>query len=272
MWDPTTYLTYTDERSRPFVDLVERVGATDPKVVVDLGCGPGQLTATLADRWPEARISGIDSSPEMIERAEALGAPVSYAVGDVRDWTPAADIDVVISNATFQWVPGHEELLTRWLDALRTGAWFAFSVPNNFNAPSHRLMRATAAEPAWAPLLRDAGIRDGGSVGNAVSYAQLLMSAGCAVDAWETTYVHILPAPEGEPHPVLTWLSGTGLRPVRAALGEEAYERFAADFEPRLRDAYPVTDGRVLLPFRRVFAVAQKTGSRSDSHLRGSGS
>ncbi|HEU5110719.1 MAG TPA: methyltransferase domain-containing protein, partial [Micromonosporaceae bacterium] len=135
MWDPATYLRFDDERSRPFADLVARIGARRPRAVVDLGCGPGTLTATLADRWPDAAVRGIDSSPEMIERASALGAPVEFAVADLRDWRPGPDTDVVVTNAVLQWVPEHPRLLPGWLAALPSGAWFALQVPGNFGAP-----------------------------------------------------------------------------------------------------------------------------------------
>lgn len=128
MWDPGIYLRYTDERSRPFDDLVRRVHADSPQRVVDLGCGPGNLTVTLAERWPGAQVTGIDSSPEMIARARELDADAEFIVGDVRDWLPH-DTDVVVSNATLQWVPDHTALLRRWMHALRPGDWLACQLP-----------------------------------------------------------------------------------------------------------------------------------------------
>jgi trans-aconitate 2-methyltransferase len=264
MWDPATYLRYGDERSRPFHDLVARVPADRPRAVADLGCGPGNLTATLADRWPASRIAGIDSSAEMIERAAALDVPVTFAVGDVHDWHPASDVDVVVSNAVLHWVPGHRELLTRWARELPAGAWLAVQVPGNFEAPSHRALREVAGRSPWraelAPLLREA------PVGDAVDYASLLAGAGCAVDAWETTYVHLLPARAEADHPVLTWMEGTALRPVRAALGAAGWADFRAQLGVELTRAYPVRQGQVYFPFRRVFFVA-RTGARAEENL-----
>ncbi|WP_320068072.1 trans-aconitate 2-methyltransferase [Micromonospora sp. RTGN7] len=255
MWDPTAYLRYTDERSRPFHDLLARVPAERPRTVVDLGCGPGTLTARLADRWPAARIVGLDSSAQMIDRAAALGAPVDFAVGDVRDWRPGPDVDVVVSNATLQWVPGHRELLTRWAAELPLGACLAVAVPGNFDAPSHRALREVAGAGPWAaeltPLLREAPVDD------AVGYAALLTGSSCGVDAWETTYVHLLPAPTDADHPVLTWMEGTALRPVRAALDGPRWADFRAALRERLAAAYPVRQGQVSFPFRRVFVVAR---------------
>ncbi|TNH26168.1 trans-aconitate 2-methyltransferase [Micromonospora orduensis] len=261
MWDPTTYLRYADERSRPFNDLVARIPAERPRTVVDLGCGPGQLTATLAERWPTSRVVGLDSSPEMIDRAAALDAPVAVAVADVRDWRPAGDEDVVVTNAVLQWVPEHRELLRRWAAELPTGAWLAMQVPGNFDAPSHRALREVAGRPAWraelAPLLRADPVDD------PADYAALLTAAGCAVDAWETTYVHLLPAQPAADHPVLAWMEGTALRPVRAALDAAGWSAFRAELGVRLTAAYPVRQGRVYFPFRRVFVVAQ-TGDRAE--------
>ncbi|RKN16129.1 trans-aconitate 2-methyltransferase [Micromonospora musae] len=264
MWDPTTYLRYGDERSRPFHDLIARISARAPRAVVDLGCGPGQLTAVLAERWPGSRVVGLDSSPEMIERAAELGVPVEFGVGDVRDWRPTAEVDVVVTNALLQWVPGHQELLRRWARQLPSGAWLAAQVPGNFDAPSHRALRAVAAAAPWRgellPLLREAPVDD------AADYAALLADAGCAVDAWETTYVHLLPARADAAHPVLSWMEGTALRPVRAALAPDRWADFRAELEVRLAEAYPVRQGQVYFPFRRVFVVA-RTGGRAEENL-----
>lgn len=289
MWDPVLYLRYGDQRSRPFLELIARIGAERPRSVVDLGCGPGTLTRTLADRWPDARISGLDSAPEMIDRATATTATatamttpaaaadrrhgeipqaavrrgeiryarIRYAVGDVTAWRPAPDDDVVVCNAVLQWVPGHEALLTRWAGLLPAGAWLAVQVPGNFDAPSHRALRAVAADERWrdrtAQLSRTDPVRD------AAGYAALLADAGCEVDAWETTYVHVLPVADPATHPVLSWLEGTALRPYHAALAGDgpAWSGFRAALAGRLAEAYPVRDGRVHFPFRRIFFVAR---------------
>nr|MDT0656549.1 trans-aconitate 2-methyltransferase [Micromonospora sp. DSM 115978] len=263
MWDPETYLRYEAERSRPFHDLLARVRATRPRAVVDLGCGPGNLTATLATRWPDARVTGIDLSPEMIRTATGEGS-ASRAVGgggpgarfvraDVRDFTPGPEDDVLVCNAVLQWVPGHRDLLTRWATGLPPGGWLAVQVPGNAAAPSHRALRAVAAEPRWRDRLGDLG--DEPAVGDAVEYATLLTGAGCLVDAWETTYLHRLPA-GGADHPVLTWLEGTTLRPIRAALAGD-WTTFRADLAGRLAEAYPVRHGVVFFPFRRILVVAR---------------
>jgi trans-aconitate 2-methyltransferase len=253
MWDPAVYSRYGAERSRPFADLVARIGADRPRAVADLGCGPGELTVTLAQRWPGARITGIDSSPEMIARAARLGVGVDFRVGDLREWRPGPDTDVLITNAALQWVPDHRELLDRWVRELPAGAFLAWQVPGNFAAPSHRALREVGRRPPYAAVLGDE-LREA-PVDDAAGYAARLTALGAAVDAWETTYVHLLPA-AGE-HPVLRWMEGTALRPVRARLDDAAWAGFRADLGERLAAAYPVENGLVVFPFRRIFVVAR---------------
>jgi len=252
MWNPEVYLTYADHRGRPFADLTSRIGAREPRRVVDLGCGPGNQTETLSVRWPGAAVEAIDSSPEMVAAARERG--VAAEVGDVRDWTPAPDTDVVVSNATLQWIPEHPQLVTRWAGQLAPGSWIAFQVPGNFDAPSHRAVSELAASPQWSDLLSDFPFRNDEVVGSPLGYADLLADAGCAVDVWETTYVHVL---TGE-NAVLDWIEGTTLRPIRRSLADEQWDRFLAELTPVLAAEYPRrTDGTTLFPFRRIFAVAQ---------------
>ncbi len=154
-WDPSVYLQFADQRSRPFFDLVARIDAAAPATVVDLGCGPGQLTASLRQRWPEATITGLDSSPEMIERAQShADERLTFAVADVREWRPEAPVDVIISNATLQWIPEHRALLPELAGRLTDDGWLAFQVPGNFDQPSHTLLHELAQDPRFARLDR----------------------------------------------------------------------------------------------------------------------
>lgn len=247
-WDPSLYLTFDDDRARPFHDLLARVGAAAPRRVVDLGCGPGNLTRLLATRWPGAVLSALDSSAEMVAAARERGIDAEQA--DVAAWSPPADADVVVTNAVLHWVPSHPELLPRWVAALPADAWFAMQVPASFALPAHTLVREQLGSPRWTgcPAPPDAG-----SVLAPAAYAELLAGPGAAVDAWETTYVHRLTGPD----PVLRWISGTTLRPVRDALSDADYATFTAELALRLRTAYPARpDGSTWFPFRRVFAVA----------------
>jgi trans-aconitate 2-methyltransferase len=257
MWNPEIYLRFADERGRPFYDLVDRVRLDRPRTVVDMGCGPGNLTVSLAGRWPEAQIIGVDSSPEMIVAArKALAtAPsvgnVRFEVGDVHGYVIPDDVDVIVTNAMLQWVPDSDEVLTSWV---RPGRWIAAQMPANHGAPGHVLLRQVMRD--WRSQLGDLGeqVR---AVGDAVHHARLLRAAGCEhVDVWQTEYIHQLPeVPDGD-HPVLTWMSGTAMRPVRQALSDAGWAAFCAQLNPLLAEAYPATNGVVDFPFLRVFMAA----------------
>jgi trans-aconitate 2-methyltransferase len=273
MWDATLYLRFGGERARPFFDLLARVGAEMPRDVIDMGCGPGNLTATLAQRWPSATVCGVDNSPQMIETARQLapaaaqrspGSPgsgpvmtshapgLSFMLDDIRHWEPQSLPDVIVSNAVLQWVPGHRELLVRWAGQLADDGWLAFQVPGNLDQPSHVILREMAASARWRSLLRDVELNRQSA--DPAEYAELLAGAGCEVDAWETTYVHIL---QGE-NPVLEWYKGTGLRPVLAVLDADQATDFLAEYGEKIRVAYPPGPFGTLLPFRRVFTVAHR--------------
>jgi trans-aconitate 2-methyltransferase len=253
-WDPEQYGQYAAERGRPFLDLLERVEADAPRHVVDLGCGPGLLTRLLAQRWPNARVEGIDSSADMIDRAERLeAAGLEFRLGDIAEWSPEADVDVVISNAALQWVPGHEALLRRWTSVLPTGSWLAWQVPGNFDSPSHVLLRELASSPAWAAKTGEV-LGHHRTMRTPSDYAQLLHDAGWTADVWETTYLHVLPGVD----PVLEWMRGTGLRPVTTVLDDADRARFEAEYAHLLRTAYPSSPSGTVLDFRRIFAVGHR--------------
>lgn len=247
-WDPRQYLTYADERGRPFADLLARVDAADPATVVDLGCGPGNLTALLAARWPRADVLGLDASAEMIAAAAAPG--VRFEVGDLRDWAPAAPVDVIVSNATLQWLPDHLALVPRLVAALAPGGWLAFQVPANFDQPSHTIRTALAGRSPYREHLDGVAVP---ASHDPEVYLRLLQGLGCEVDAWETTYLHVLHGPD----PVFAWVSGTGARPTLQALPEGLRPAFEEKFRAGLREAYPDDGDGVVLPFRRVFVVAR---------------
>ncbi|MFI2634961.1 trans-aconitate 2-methyltransferase [Streptomyces collinus] len=269
-WDPAQYLRHADHRARPFTDLLARVPdlPTRPPAgrprIADLGCGPGNVTTLLAARWPTALITGYDNSPEMLDKAHVdhegptpAGGRLDFGHADVRTWTPEEPFDLIVSNATLQWVPGHAERFAGWTAGLKPGGTLAFQVPGNFDAPSHRLMRELAASPRWRDRL-DGILRHADAVLDPEAYLERLTPLGCAADVWETTYIHLL---QGE-DPVLDWVKGTGLRPVLTALADEpgAREAFVAEYRAALREAYPAGPHGTPFPFRRVFAVARKDG------------
>ncbi|CAM5567826.1 trans-aconitate 2-methyltransferase [Streptomyces purpurascens] len=265
-WDPAQYLRHAGHRARPFADLLARVPelpGTAPRIA-DLGCGPGNVTRFLADRWPTARITGYDNSPEMLDKAHvdhqgptAGGGRLDFAHADVRTWAPAEPYDLIVSNATLQWVPGHVERFADWVNGLKPSGTLAFQVPGNFDAPSHRLMRELAGSPRWRDRLADT-LRHADAVLTPEAYQEHLTALGCTADVWETTYIHLL---QGE-DPVLDWVKGTGLRPVLTALADDpgVRESFVTEYRAALREAYPEGAHGTPFPFRRVFAVARKEG------------
>ncbi len=246
MWDVRQYERYRDERSRPFFDLLARVADRDFDEVVDLGCGSGELTLALSARWPRARVTGIDNSAEMLAaaRPRAVAGRVEFVEGDAASWAGAADL--LFSNATLQWVPDHDVLIPRFAKAAPV---VAVQMPSNFGEPSHVLLDETAREGPWAAKL-SAGWRSN-SVKPLAWYVETLLGLGFDVDAWETTYEHVLPGD----NPVLEWTKGTALRPVLKLLDEGERGAFESAYAAKLRKAYPGRNDRTVFPFKRIFFV-----------------
>jgi trans-aconitate 2-methyltransferase len=227
-----------------------------PYSIVDLGCGPGQLTPVLRERWPHAMIFGVDSSAEMIEAATARedGPSVSYVQADVATWEPASPVDLIVSNALFHWVPDQLDVIRRLAGHVAPGGAFALQVPNNFDEPSHVLLRDIAAQPPYARHLQGLTLPRGHKPGEYVDlFAGLADGLGWSVDVWETTYLHVLQGDD----PVYSWISGTGARPVLQALPDDLREKFVEEYKEALRDAYPAQPWGTLFPFTRVFTVAE---------------
>jgi trans-aconitate 2-methyltransferase len=236
-WDPALYLRHADERGRPFVDLIARVHV-DASTIVDLGCGPGQLTPVLRSRWPDASILGVDSSPDMIEAAQGRGdgPMVRYEQADVATWAPADPVDLIAANALFQWVPDQLDVIRRLRGHVATGGAFALQVPNNFAAPSHVLLHEISSRPPFAE--HTTGLHDARGT-DPKAYLQLFADLGWDADVWETTYLHVL---EGD-DPVFSWISGTGARPILQALPDDVRHRFEDEYKAALREAYPRRTG-----------------------------
>lgn len=254
MWDPQQYLTFAEQRARPFHDLLAQVRPDSESVrhVVDLGCGPGGLTAGLARRWPKARIVGVDSSAEMIERARTqTGA--EFIQADLRDWIPEQPVDVLLSNATLQWVPEHLDLLPRFASFLAPDGWLAFQLPGNFGEPTHVELRGLAATERWADQLDVTWP----SMYDPAVYLDALLGLGLAAEVWETTYLHVLDSTDA----VLEWLRGSALRPVLAQLDDASAAEFVQEYRARLHAAYQQGRHGTVLPYRRIFAVAHITSA-----------
>lgn len=250
-WNPTDYLGFGSERLRPAVELLNRCPLESPKRIADLGCGPGNATALLARRWPNAEILGIDSSAEML--AEAGGGPVRarWIAADIAAWEPDAPQDLIFSNAALHWLDRHEDLFPRLMAMLAPGGLLAVQMPRNFAAPSHALLREVAADPRWRDRL--SGVLRADPAWEPEAYHDLLAPVSPALDIWQTEYLHVLLGEDA----VLRWVRGTALTPVAAALGEDAFAEFEAVYREHLRDAYPMrSDGATLFPFKRLFIVA----------------
>ena len=251
-WSAEQYVKFEDERTRPARDLLAQVPLQNPRVIVDMGCGPGNSTELLVERYPEAQTIGLDSSPNMLKDARARLPSVTFDTADANSWTPGPEVDLVFANAIYQWVPGRLEVLPNVLAAMPPGGVLAVQMPDNLEEPSHRLMRETAAAGPWSLKLAGAGGARG-VLHSPQTYYDLLRPFGARVDVWHTTYYHPL---EGAPA-IVDFLGSTALRPYLGPLDEEERARFLADYTERIAEAYPLgPGGTVLLRFPRLFIVA----------------
>ena len=252
-WNPALYSRFEDERTRPAAELLARVPLDAPRNVVDLGCGPGNSTELLVQRFPTARIVGTDSSQAMLAAARQRLPQVGFEQGDIAEWSPAQAVDLAYANASLQWVGDHERLLPRLLSALAPGGVLAVQMPDNLDEPSHRLMRETAAEPRFAAAIGDAAnLR--ARILDAQAYYDLLVG-DADVDVWRTTYYHRM----DDAAAIVQWLRATGLKPFLDPLTTELQALYLAEYERRIDAAYPArADGKRLLAFPRLFIVARR--------------
>lgn len=255
-WDPNQYQKFSDHRLRPALELLDRVPIQSPEVIFDLGCGTGQVTGIISEKWPSARVYGLDNSQEMLAKAAATSSEIRWIEADIRSWSPDDSPDLIYSNATLQWVEQHSDLFPRLVQTLKPGGCLAVQMPLSWTAPSHRLMRETLVNggpggKAIGPQeLRQAEVR--AWVEEADVYYDLLAGLCKSVDIWKTEYLQILTGDD----PVLEWVKGTGLRPILNSLEDEDREIYLAEYAKRLRTAYPVrANGVTLYPFRRLFIV-----------------
>ena len=252
-WNANQYLKFEDERTRPARDLLLQVPLNTVSYAVDLGCGPGNSTALLAARYPEADITGVDSSDDMLTEARQRMPDLTFVAADVATWQPPTPPWLLFANAVLQWVPDHEHLFPRLMKLLVTGGVLAVQMPDNLGEPSHVLMREVANEGRWRDKLAQAS-RSRVRIGSPGEYYDLLKPFARRVDIWHTVYQHALNGPAA----IVEWVKGTGLRPFLAPLDTDERREFLAIYEERLKAAYPArVDGKVLLAFPRVFLVAQ---------------
>ena len=253
-WDPALYTRFESERTRPAVELLARVPHPGPRHVVDLGCGPGNSTELLVERFPQAHVMGLDNSEAMLASARKRLPGVEFTLADMADWAPAVAPDVIFANASLQWLGGHEALLQRLMRSLAPGGVLAVQMPDNLDEPSHRLMRELAAQMPWRDYLGDAAGKRTRLL-SADAYYDVLAPQAEYVDVWHTVYRHVMPAPQA----IVEWLRATGLRPFLDPLPEALRDSFVHAYTERIAQAYAErVDGRRLLAFPRLFIVARR--------------
>jgi trans-aconitate 2-methyltransferase len=253
-WDVDLYLQFGNERTQPAVDLISRVTVSHPQRVIDLGCGPGNSTEMLRRRWPNATITGLDSSPEMIAEARKRYADQAWILADAGAWAASEPYDLVFSNAALHWIPNHDELVCHLLAQVAPGGALAFQIPNHIHSPLHQAILQIAAEPHWRQQMQTA--KSALTIERPSFYFDALAQSAVKIDIWETDYYHIL---EDAPA-IVHWIRSTGLRPFLEALDtEDQRQHFLKALTERVVDAYPPQkNGKVLFPFRRLFVVAYR--------------
>lgn len=260
-WNPALYRRFEDERTRPAAELLARVPLAEATHVVDLGCGPGNSTELLVQRFPQAQVTGIDTSEAMLASARERLPGTAFERGDIATWVPTVAPDLIYANAALQWVAGHETLVPRLFSLLAPGGVLAIQMPDNRQQPSHRLMREIAGLAPWREPIGDAdAVRT--ELATIAGYYDMLAhpAVGAAhVDVWHTVYQHVMPTAGS----IVDWLRSTGLRPFLDALPDDALRAsFLAEYERRIGEAYPErSDGNRLLAFPRMFIVAQRRPS-----------
>jgi trans-aconitate 2-methyltransferase len=253
-WQPSQYLQFADERTRPARDLLSTVRLANPRIIYDLGSGPGNSTAVLAGRYPEAEIIGIDNSEAMLAEARKAHPALRFEHGDLASWQPQGEPDLLFSNATFQWLPDQMEILARLLKGLKPAATLAVQMPDNLNEPSHRLMQNVAEQGSWRAKLAKA-LSARAVLPTPQAYYELLKPYASRLDIWHTIYNHPLDGAEG----IIQWVKGTGLRPYLDPLDDDERQHFLAEYTTRIAKAYPTaSDGKSLLRFPRLFIVAER--------------
>ena len=254
-WDPGQYLKFAGERMRPAVDLLARIPAAAPSAVVDLGCGAGNLAPLILARWPQAKLTGVDASPEMLAKARAEHPGAQFVQGDIARWRPAAPVEVLYSNAALHWLDGHDKLVPGLLEAVQPGGFLAIQMPRNFDAPSHTTIVQAIEQGPWRaklePHLRRQPVAAPGE------YWRMLRGRAASLEVWETEYLQVLSGG----NPVAEYTKGTWLKQFLDRLDGPERAAFEADYRKRVAAWYPPqADGRTLFPFRRLFIVAQRGG------------
>lgn len=253
-WSPKDYLVFEEERSRPAADLVKRINHSHPERILDVGCGPGNSTAILYERWKDANITGIDSSPAMLEKAGRTNGSIHWVLGDAGgELTHLGSFDIIFSNAAFQWIPQNDVLIAKLFDMLNPNGILAAQIPYVKEMPIHKIIINIAESPKWSVYFRD--MSSTYQLHAPEFYYKVLSGFTPFVDLWETRYFHIMNGHED----ILQWYSSTGLRPYLECLEDRKKTEFLHDILTEITKSYPIrNDGKILLPFHRVFFIACK--------------
>jgi trans-aconitate 2-methyltransferase len=253
-WNAGQYLKFEDERTRPATDLLRRIPLAEIRTAADIGCGPGNSTELIVERYPNARVLGLDNSPSMLAKARERLPRATFEEVDIATWQPDERYDLIFANAVLQWLPDHPSLLARLVSFLDTRGCLAVQMPNNLNEPSHRLMEKVSREGPWAGKLASASqARE--EIGSFEDYYSWLQRTGCSVDIWQTSYVH----PLADAGAITEWFKSTGLKPYLDPLSPTEQSEYLDRYRAEIEKAYPAQqDGKVLLRFPRLFFVAQR--------------
>jgi trans-aconitate 2-methyltransferase len=251
-WEPQTYLRYAEIRFRAGLDLLARIPKSEYPTIYDLGSGTGHLTRILADTFPNSRVIGVDSSPEMLAEARREFPTIEWQQADISKWQPSAAPALLYTNAALQWVPDHEVLLPALLDRLLPGGILAMQVPRHFESPSHLALRELVLQSEWRAQLEPLLLKP---IPPPDTYWRWLTPHARNIDLWETIYLQVLDGKD----PVVNFMRGTALRPFLSVMDEKRAAKFLAAFSVRMAAAYATQpNGQTLFPFRRLFLVAQK--------------
>jgi len=251
-WSAKQYTMFEQQRTRPVRDLVAAIATTGVRTAVDLGCGPGNSTEVLAERFPQAHVTGMDSSDDMLADARKRLPSLSFELADIGAWHPAQAFDVILANASLQWLPDHATLYPHLIAQLTPGGTLAVQTPDNLDEPAHRLAREVAADGPWSAKIGAVKHNER----HTPSYYFELLSKHCStVDVWRTTYQH----PLADHAAVVEWFKASALRPFLAPLTDDEKAAFLREYQARITQAYPaLSDGTVLLPFPRLFIIATR--------------
>jgi trans-aconitate 2-methyltransferase len=252
-WDPIQYERFRRERAQPFFDLLRRLPEIPVQRAADLGCGTGDLTRLLLERWPTAQVWGVDNSAEMLSRAgSGVASRLTWVQADLRDWRAPAPLDVIMSNAALHWVPGHAQLLAHLTSQLSPGGILAVQLPHNRAEPAYRLVAESIKRPCWAGRFPSDILQI--TVESAAWYIRKLQGLGFHAEVWETIYYHQLP----DAAAIVEWLKGTAMRPLLSMLSQDEAAVLLQELHSGIARIYPTDTSGVIFPFRRLFFIASR--------------